>query len=157
AESLLSDVYDKITKEGATEARQAVVAKALEYLNILEHEAAGDPSLQLDLAEGYLRLCDVQGNPDTSAQDGPHRALARHDKATPLAQGVARNEPHNAKALRTEARAYRLRGDVLLLLGKDQDAVSSARKSIERLEALVAASPSDVSYRVDLCRSFEAL
>ena len=157
AESLLSDVYDKITKGDATEARQSVVAKALEYLSILEHEAAGDPSLQLDLADGYLRLGDVQGNPFLSGKSDPTGALDRYDKALRLAVAVALKDPRNARALRIQGRAQRLRGDVLTLLGKNPDAISSANKSVEMFKSLSAAYPADAGYLRDLSQSFEAL
>jgi serine/threonine protein kinase len=75
-ESFLFEFHDKIKDlTGATEARRLVVAKALEYLDGLEREASGDRSLQLELAEAYGRLGDVQGNPYSSNIGEIHSAL----------------------------------------------------------------------------------
>jgi eukaryotic-like serine/threonine-protein kinase len=108
SESFLFQFHDMIKDlNGATEARQAVVAKAVEYLNILEKDSAGDTGLQLDLAEASLRLGDIQGNPYSSGKGDPTGALARYDQALSLAQSVLRADPRNASALRTQAHAWR--------------------------------------------------
>ncbi len=156
AESLMLDVDDKM-KEGVTEARETLVAKALEYLNVLKRESAGDRALQLDLAEAYLRLGDLQGNPYSSSKGDPSGALARYDKALALVHGVLAKESHNAQALELEARAWRLRGDVQVILGKDEEALASARKSVDGFRALTAAFPSEAGYRTGLSEGWEAV
>ncbi|MEC9373342.1 MAG: hypothetical protein VYC34_05830, partial [Planctomycetota bacterium] len=56
------DFHDAIeTLAGSTPARELLVTTALEYLRNLEKEAAGNPALQEEIAEAYLRVGDVQG------------------------------------------------------------------------------------------------
>jgi tetratricopeptide (TPR) repeat protein len=65
AGSFLFQFHDKIARlEGATEARALLVEKALLYLDSLVWDAADDPSLQLEIGLGYVKLGDVQGNPN---------------------------------------------------------------------------------------------
>lgn len=64
ATALVFDVHDRIRYlPGATEARKAIVATGLRYLESLREDAASDASLALELAQAYLRIGDVQGHP----------------------------------------------------------------------------------------------
>ena len=47
--------------EALEQARRMVVKRALEYLDSLAQEAAGDTSVQRELAAAYERVGDVQG------------------------------------------------------------------------------------------------
>ncbi len=156
AESLILDVDEKM-KQGVTEAREALVAKALDYLSVLETESAGDRAVQLDLAEAYLRLGDLKGNPYSSSKGDPTAALARYEKALALIEGALQREPHNAQMLELEARAWRLRGDAQVILGKDEEALSNARRSADGYQALVAAFPLELSYRTGLSLGLETV
>src|SRR5205814_3908303 len=64
ANTFVFDVHDRIQYlPGATEARKAIVATALRYLENLRQEAGGDHSLLLELSAAYERIGDVQGMP----------------------------------------------------------------------------------------------
>ncbi len=64
ANSLVGELYDSIAEvPGSTSARQLLVKRALGYLDALSREAARDTSLQVDLADAYQKIGDVQGNP----------------------------------------------------------------------------------------------
>ncbi len=63
AHSVMFEFHDAIEKlPGATAARELLVRRALEYLENLSHEAAGDPRLAREIALGYSRIGDIQGN-----------------------------------------------------------------------------------------------
>ena len=64
ANTFLFDFHDAIRDlPGSTPARALVVQRALEYLDRLARESAGDRALRRELAEAYLKVGDVQGNP----------------------------------------------------------------------------------------------
>src|SRR6185503_7727686 len=64
ANTFLFDFHDKISNlQGATEARELVVKTALQYLDSLAVDAGADPGLRRELAQAYLKVGDVQGNP----------------------------------------------------------------------------------------------
>jgi eukaryotic-like serine/threonine-protein kinase len=158
ANTFLFEFHDKIKDlNGATEARQLVVAKALEYLDSLSREAAGDTSLQLELAEAYIRLGDVQGNPYTSNIGDAPGALASYAKSIRTAQAVLDREPRNARALRSLGRAGQQRGEVLMITGKEAEGVASAREAVRRFDELAAAYPDQMQYRTDLASGLESL
>ena len=70
---------------GSTTIKQTLVERSLGYLDGLSQEAAGDPGLQLELAEGYIRLGDNQGNPYFQNVNQPEGALASYEKARVIA------------------------------------------------------------------------
>ncbi len=157
AGSFLFEFHDRIKDlEGATEARRLVVAKALEYLDSLAAEAAGDPGLELELAEAYLRLGDVQGNPFLSNIGDTAGALKSYEKARHAAEEVLREDPRHTGGLRALGRSWQACSDVLPLLGRDKEGVAGALKAVESFRTLVAAAPKEIGYRVDLASSMEA-
>ncbi len=62
--SFLFEIAPRIERlEGSTETRQILVTRALEYLNNLADEKSNDAELQLELAQAYQKIGDLQGNP----------------------------------------------------------------------------------------------
>ncbi|HEV1288133.1 MAG TPA: serine/threonine-protein kinase, partial [Bryobacteraceae bacterium] len=62
AHSVMYEFHDAIERlPGSTAARELLVSRALEYLEDLSREAAGDPRLAREIALGYSRIGDVQG------------------------------------------------------------------------------------------------
>ncbi len=82
ANVMMFDIHDRIENlPGATEARNAIMATSLQYLESLRKEAAGDPDLLLDLANGYRRIGDVQGNPVRSSLGDTKGAASSYERA----------------------------------------------------------------------------
>jgi non-specific serine/threonine protein kinase/serine/threonine-protein kinase len=78
--------FDSKIRTSQTEARQALAAKAVEYLRRLSTEVEGDTALLRDVVNGYLRTGDLQGNP-FSANLGDHAgALESFQEALRLAE-----------------------------------------------------------------------
>jgi non-specific serine/threonine protein kinase/serine/threonine-protein kinase len=93
ANSFLFEFHNAIaTLPGATAARQLVVSRALEYLDKLAHEARGDRTLQLELAEAYLRIGDVQGKPYTANLGDAAGAVRSYEKAAQIVEPLASAE-----------------------------------------------------------------
>src|SRR5271165_5398458 len=73
---------------GSTPARKLLVQRALEYLSKLEKEAHGDGGLERELAEAYLKVGDVQGNPYAANVGDPKGAVRSYDEALRISQGL---------------------------------------------------------------------
>ena len=54
--------FDDAIRSGPTEARRRLIPKALEYLDGLANEPGATAALQVELANAYLRVGDLQGN-----------------------------------------------------------------------------------------------
>ena len=89
ANSLLFDVHDAIRNlPGATAARRVLVSEALKYLDGLSQEAAGDVSLQRELATAYERMGDVQGNQQFANLGDTAGSIESYRKAVRIRQAV---------------------------------------------------------------------
>ena len=104
ANTFLFDFHDKIQNlPGTTEARELVAQTALEYLNSLAQEAGDDPTLLLDLAQAYLKVGDVQGDPWTPNLGQTTKALQSYQRSLALAQKLNARAPANVEILRVLA------------------------------------------------------
>lgn len=114
---------DTAIGQGQTQARTTMVSRALNYLDRLSQEAAGDPYLRRELASAYLKLGDIQGN-----LYGPHvgdaqGAIRSYRKALALAASAG-----NAGQV---AKAEVGLGDMLALGGDRAEALKRYRKARE--------------------------
>jgi non-specific serine/threonine protein kinase/serine/threonine-protein kinase len=100
ANSLIFEMHDGIRDlPGSTPVRKLVVSRAAEYLDSLAKDAEEDDNLQMELAEAYLRLGEVQFLYGAASLGDSQGAHASYMKAQKALQSVTAKEP-----LRTDAR-----------------------------------------------------
>jgi non-specific serine/threonine protein kinase/serine/threonine-protein kinase len=132
AGSFIFDLYDAIDDvPGTTPARTLIVDRAVKYLDSLARESAGDTGLQRELADAFIRVGDVQGNPTRANVGDTGGALASYQRAIDLVEAVQRELPGDVNAMRTMALAHRQRGDVLALTGDKEKALADAQMSAD--------------------------
>lgn len=137
--SLLSEL-DEAIKElpGSTGAQKLLVTRVLEHLDRMAADSQGDRVAQLDLADAYTRLGNLQGNPyDQNVGDTPG-ALVSMDKAIAIAEPMTAANPADTAALRALATAEDSRSEILFGTGRTLDAIESMRKSIPAYDKLIA-------------------
>jgi len=155
---LLFDFHDAVQKlPGSTPVQELLVKRSLGYLDSLAREAAGDPSLQLELVEAYIRFGDVQGNPYTPNLGDTPGAMSSYGKALAIAEPLSRADPGNQRAARAQARVHAHMGDVLFLVRHMAEATTHTRQAAAIFEELVAAQPRDLEARQDLAGCYEGL
>lgn len=144
ANSLLFDVHDSIQKlPGTTPARKLIADRAAHYLDQLSQDAAGDLSLQRELAAAYVRLGRVQGGEASFNLGDTAGARASFEKAVRLNEVIVSHNPHNLDDLTHLARSY-------LLTGSPEN----HRKALEICETLVTTAPGNLDFREDLAKSY---
>ena len=90
ANRFLFDFHDEIANTpGTVKARGMIVSTALEYLNSLSADAAGDPGLQWELAVAYGKVAKVQGTTTSPSLRNREEAMASFEKALALARPLA--------------------------------------------------------------------
>ena len=110
ANSLIFEIHDSIQSlPGATPSRKLLLDRAVEYLDKLSQDAAGDVDLQRELAWGYQRLATVQGDSTQSNLGQVSAAEASHRKAMALFEAVAKANPQSVTDQLNLAMAYRSR------------------------------------------------
>jgi eukaryotic-like serine/threonine-protein kinase len=151
AGSLIFDVYDAIDDvPGTTPARRLIVERAVQYLDSLAREAAGDAGLQRELAGAFVRVGDVQGNPTRANVGDPTGAIASYQRAIALAEAVQAQAPGDVNVLRTVALAHRQRGDVLALTGDKDKALIDAQTSADLYAQIGRQDGATLEDRVDV-------
>ena len=133
AHSVLFDLNPQIELlAGSTKARELLVNTSLEYLDSLAKEAGNDARLQLELAEAYNKIGDVQGNPNYANLGHPQAAVESYTKAAVIAHKLG----SSPDALEILATAYSNMGTVQArLLG-----LSSQGRENMRLATTIADS-----------------
>ena len=137
--SLLYEL-DEAIKElpGSSGVQKLLVTRVLDHLDRTSKSAAGDRLVQLDLANAYTRLGNIQGNPYDQNLGDTAGALVSLDKALLIAQSLAASAARDDEALRALASVEQARSEVLWGVGKTPEAVESMRAATEAYERLVA-------------------
>lgn len=158
AESFLFEFHEKIKDlPGSTSARELIVERALQYLRSLEQDVRGNAPLEMELADAYLKVGDVQGNPYVSNLGDTAGARKSYEQALAIAGNVLRREASNINALRYRSRAHRSIGEVLPLQGDAAGAIPHFREAIADMERVAKADPADAAARTELSTCYEMM
>ncbi|MDQ6861275.1 MAG: protein kinase, partial [Verrucomicrobiota bacterium] len=154
ARSLMFEIHDSVADlPGSTPTRQLIVSRALEYLNNLSEQAADDPSLARELSSAYVKVGNVQGNPNNSNLGDRSGALESYRKAKQLAEHLLSAKETDALARRSLGIADEKIADVEAAIGNVPAAVASARRSLAAFKKLADAAPTDVAAQQSLAIS----
>jgi len=149
ANSLMFEVHDSIKDlPGSTPARKLLVTRALEYLDSLNQEAKGDPSLQRELAAAYERIGDVQGQPRQANLGDSAGAAESYRKALAILEALAAADPGNIDLRRELTPDYSKLSDLLWTMGDPQGAMENSRKEMEAAQAVYRSGPNDAANRL---------
>jgi len=158
ANTFLFDFHDKIRDlPGSTEAREMVVKTALEYLDNLGQEAGGDPSLQLELAEAYQRVGEVQGDTRSPSLGHAEAAMQSYRKALGLLQGLAARDGANLDVLRSLIRCHYEIGDLQAQAGDTAGGIEAVRQGLRVAETVDARHTGDERDLTSLIKGYELL
>jgi tetratricopeptide (TPR) repeat protein/tRNA A-37 threonylcarbamoyl transferase component Bud32 len=119
---------------GTLSARQEIVSTGLRYLDRLAAEAAAEPSLALEVAQGYVRLSEVQGGHWHANVGDTHGAFTSLERARAILEDLERAQPAAATLMLVETHA-RL-GRLCIELGRLDDARRHVGVAITRAGAL---------------------
>jgi serine/threonine protein kinase len=108
--SLIFEIHDSIQSlPGATPSRKLLLDRAVQYLDKLSQDSAGDINLQRELAWAYHRLATVQGDTTQSNLGQVKAAEVSNRKAMALFETVAKANPSSLADQLNLAMAYRWR------------------------------------------------
>ena len=145
SKALIFDVHDAIKDlPGSTAARKVVVEKALQYLDKLSQEARGDSSLQRELAEGYQRIGDVQGNILIANLGDTAGALQSYRRALALRQTLLAAHPRSFTDAIGLAAALRMVANTSLLSGDTAGAARYGQLAVTTAEQAAQAQPREL-------------
>ncbi|HRW54308.1 MAG TPA: protein kinase [Phycisphaerae bacterium] len=144
ASDLVFEAHDRVVSlAGATTARKLALESALKYLNQLQREAADDPSLGRELAEGLVRLGKVQGGlgmPNVGDSDAAMRSFS---KALALCDEGLAADPTDARWRRLSAETHSQMGGLLYSQNRNDEALTNYDKARVFIQGLLAEYPAD--------------
>ncbi len=142
ANSNLFDVYPEVENlAGSLKAREKILMNALQYLDSLAKEAAGDLDLQSELATGYEKVGDVQGALNNSNLGKTKAGLETYRKANALRAAVAAARPNDLEAKEKLAQNGYTIARTLWMDSQTKEAEEEFEKTLGLQRALVAAKP----------------
>ncbi len=145
ANSFLFEFHDAVRDlPGSTKARALVVKRAQEYLDNLAHEAAGDRSLQRELAEAYEKLGEVQGSWVTGLGD-IRGATASLQRAVSIREAIASDATGGESSLALARSLGRL--GIMRATSGDRSGIDDARRALGLAEAAISIHPEDPEAR----------
>jgi serine/threonine protein kinase/tetratricopeptide (TPR) repeat protein len=124
--------------QGATDARHALVAASLQYLEGLAADAYGDLDLLQEVGNGYWRVARIQGVPVGLNLGDFAKAEVSLRKADANIEAVLAARPRDSRALERSAAIAQDRMIVAQSEGRDSDSLVHARKAAERVDVLLA-------------------
>jgi eukaryotic-like serine/threonine-protein kinase len=94
ANSLMFEIHDSIKNlPGATDARKLILERSLAYLDRLAQESSNEPDLLRELAKGYEKVGQIQGDPTGTQLGDTKAAVASYRKSIALRESLARANP----------------------------------------------------------------
>lgn len=146
ANDLIFTVHDQIEDlPGSLKARESIVKTGLQYLDSLAAEAGDDPKLKLEVAAGYRRIGNIQGQPGGANIGDLAASRASFERAQAIHRQLAGLDPPDIAAMREHtslsfalARSYFVGGDA-----RWRAEIAQTVKLAERTASLPGATPRD--------------
>ncbi len=159
ANYLLFDLYDSVGKIPGTMPVQADMARrTLEYLDRMAAIKSNDPSLRLELAQGYHRLGALLSrgpNGDTLGHNA--QAVEIERKALALVEPLAAERPSDLATRRTLAAIQGELGAALSLTGQYKEALTWLQKSAQTFDDIARSRPDDLKSLEDAGQGWQVL
>jgi non-specific serine/threonine protein kinase/serine/threonine-protein kinase len=148
ANSLIFEVYDSVVNlPGATPARKIILDRGLQYLDGLAKESNGDVSLQRDMATGYHRIGQLQGDTDQGNLGQTDAMMASMRKAAALYDQVARANPGEVIDQLNSAFGHRLLSAIASDSAEQHSQIEKALAITEQLVQVDGSNPKVLNER----------
>ena len=146
--ALLNDIAPKIERlEGATEARQALVAQSLKYLDSLAVESADDSALQAELAAAYEKVGVLQGDSRKPSLSDFRGAIASLEKAQQIRRRLLEINPHDVENRRLQAENLRLLALRKMAQSNVEGGFRDSSEALQIYEKLVSEQPGSLELK----------
>jgi tetratricopeptide (TPR) repeat protein len=152
ANSLIFEIHDSIQSlPGATPSRKLLLDRAVQYLDKLSQDAAGDVNLQRELAWAYQRLATVQGDTTQSNLGQVKAAEVSNRKAMALFEAVAKANPHNLTDQLNLAMTYRWRAFLDIY---EPNGIAEINRALAVTEPLLRSLGDDLNLKNELAQEY---
>jgi tetratricopeptide (TPR) repeat protein len=145
ARSNLFELHDAIQPlPGSATARHLLIQRSVQYLDRLNGETSGRRDLQEELAVGYQRIAQLQGNFSGPGIGDSQAALASYGKALALRDGLLAGRPRDATGLMAVSEVLREYAYTLLMTGRVAHSSRAAQRALDTAQQAVRLLPGDL-------------
>jgi len=150
-------VHDSIQNlPGSTPARSLIARTGTEYLDRLARQARQeDTSLQQELARGYLKVGDAEGDPYGANLGDTAKALESYRKGLVIAQALVTHDPRDRKSQAVLAWAHFQLAGVLAFANQKSMAFEQSTAALKIYQHLLATDSANIEAALDLGRAYE--
>lgn len=153
ANTFLFDVDDQLQSvPGTTPARETLVTTALIYLDRLAADEHNDPALLDELADAYIRVGDIQGNPRKPNLGDSQSALTSYNKSLEIRRALVEESPSDTAQLAKLAGVHERLGTVKSYLGMSEETLEEYRTALEFTEKSLELEPGNLEARRGIVR-----
>jgi non-specific serine/threonine protein kinase/serine/threonine-protein kinase len=143
--ALLFEIAPRIERlEGSTEAREALVRRALEYLDSLVQESDNDAHLQGELAAAYEKVGEIQGAPRKPNLSDFSGALSSYEKANKIRRRLLQRNPDDFGQRQRLAANFAASSFIREWTSEITGALEDSKKALEIYEKLVVERPESI-------------
>ena len=153
ANSFMFEINEEIERS-PVKARQLLVTHAVEYLDKLSEESAGNEDLESELAESYEKIGDVQSELFKPSSGKTADALVSHQKSLAIREKLFAAAPRDIGRGIAVARSRMLIGDILSMSGRIAEAGENYLAAITINENLLTADARNFEVRRGLYRTY---
>ena len=156
--SFMFEFHDSIKDlPGATPARELVVKKALEYLDILARENVSDASLKFELAVAYSKVGEIQGSAGEANIGDTSGASESYQKAIELLENLLKDEPKNNQYQYRLAMAYNFIAIIYQTTGETEAVLTNNEKAVVLFTELIAQDETNVEAKLALADCYKVI
>jgi tetratricopeptide (TPR) repeat protein/predicted Ser/Thr protein kinase len=138
---------------GTTALQRESVERSLEYLDSLAKEAGGDATLRTEVAEGYLSLGDVLGNPFRPNLGERAKAESAYKSGLATIQGLSATR----NVRRVAAKLHLQLGGTRSFSGEPGPGLAEIRGAVADLKKLASEAPGEDGLILDAAKGLEFL
>jgi non-specific serine/threonine protein kinase/serine/threonine-protein kinase len=154
ANSMLFEVDDRVRElPGAMPAREVLMQRGLDYLNRMSAETPDSARLRRQLGGAYLKMGELQWDPDGSNLRDLHGARESYARSSTLLEAQVQANPNDA-ALRHQLTLAYLRH--AQLLDSDREQRAGFERALQSARQLTAAQPASLQAQDDLAEVYLA-
>ncbi|MBL8175286.1 MAG: protein kinase [Bryobacterales bacterium] len=144
ASTLMNDFDTRIaTLPQSVELRQWMASTVVQYLDNLAADVGSDDGLQLELARGYYKVAQLQGQPLSSNLGQNIPSIQNYRKAAGILSELAKRRPNDAGLMTELCRCERMLGLVEAFGGNHGAAKAAFERGVRVGEALQERRPAE--------------
>jgi serine/threonine protein kinase/tetratricopeptide (TPR) repeat protein len=158
AHAFIFDFDDQLHRlPGSIRAREFLAQTALKYLDKLRKDAAGNALLLRELCNAYVKVGDLQGDPQGRNLNDTTAALASYRKSLALAKGLVQADANNIAAQQCLMHSWQKIGAIQAVTSQTLKALDNFRKALNIQEHLARRDAGNLSKQLELLRGYRRI